>query len=74
MYRFQLFEQLRRRNLRPTDAKLETGIATGRIPKPPVDAIGVRQYGPEQLEAFAAYLRNPPRPGRRPARQVVAAG
>lgn len=71
MYRFEMYEQLRRRNLKPTDSKLERAISNGLVPRPPVDAIGVREYGSEQLEAFAAYLRNPPRPGRRPAREYA---
>lgn len=72
MYRFEMFQELERRGLRPTTARLEGGISSGRIPKPPVDSIGVRVYGAEHVDAFCDYLRRPPKPGRRPVRELAA--
>jgi len=71
VYRCELMDAIESRGLRPSVSKLECAIASGRVPKPPVDGIGVRHYDHRHVEAFVDYLRHPPRPGRRPRRQTV---
>jgi len=48
-------------------------VLTGRCDDPPRDGIGCKQFEGVHLEQLRDYLLNPPKPGRRPARQLATA-
>ena len=60
----ELLHAARERGLPANVGRLYHGIHLGRIPEAPKDDLGNRRFAREHLEAFVAYLENPPRPGR----------
>ena len=53
--------------------RITYGIQNGYIPEPHRSANGY-QFGPVDIENVQTYLRNVPRPGRRPEKQPEPAG
>jgi len=66
MTRGELFEEVAHLGLMPTVARVRHALVTGRIDRPAQDGAGNFNFRATHVRQFAAYLRNPPKRGKRP--------